>query len=108
MHGEGIVRFELAEACAPEFAEAINNPIQEGVYSTFGSDVSLQTVQRKLTKQYPVEDPIELLIYTDGGTAKPDFLLIYDIEDACEGGSGQFRRIWLMGQDIHEVVPCPS
>lgn len=106
--GEGLIRFEPTEACAPEFAEAINNPRPSGVYACFGNDVTKETVLKKLDKSYPVAGPIELLVYTDGGTAKTDELLEYDITDALEEKEGPFCRIWLMGDKIHEYVPMRS
>ena len=103
LEGEGQVRFELAEACAFEFAEAINNPRPEGVYSCFGTDVSEDTLRKKLSKSYPVSEPIELLLYTDGATAKPDYVLKLEFEAILSETQGPYRRVWLHGDKTHEI-----
>jgi len=108
VRGKGCVRFELTEACAPEFAQAINNPNPEGVYSCWSSDVSEDTLRKKLSKSYPVPEPVELLIFTDGATAKPDSQLIREFREILKESQGQFRRVWLMGDEIHQLWPETS
>jgi hypothetical protein len=104
----GCIRFELTEACSREFSEAINNPRPVGSDSCFGADVTKETVLKKLGKSYPVPEPIELLVYTDGATGKPEHLLEYDITDALQEKEGPFSKVWLMGDEIHEYLPVRS
>lgn len=101
----GPLRFELTEACAPEFAKAIHNPPETGVAAMFGEDVTKETILKKLSKRYQGTEPVDLLIYTDGATAKPDFLLRYDVEDALKVTNCFFRMVWLMGDEVHCIDP---
>lgn len=103
---EGVVYFELAEACAPEFAKAFaqasKKPEESIVVS--GDDVSNKTVRNKLRKGYSISEPVELLLYTAGRTALPDDVIIARLEPVLSNGLGQFRRIWLLGNNVHELA----
>jgi|JI6StandDraft_1071083.scaffolds.fasta_scaffold145414_1 hypothetical protein len=95
------VAFELAEACAPEFAAARSLAIQQTTAVAFGADVSVETILKKLKKTYKTPYPVELLLYTNGMTALRDTDIISDVAPHLANGLGPFRRIWLMGDSIH-------
>ena len=97
--GESIA-FELAEACAPEFAAAASEATRKGVAVAFGADVSVETLRKKLLKSYTSSHPIELLLYTNGLTALLDEHIAQDIAKLLCGRAQPFRRIWLMGDGV--------
>ena len=96
-----VLAFELAEACAPEFAEATSNAINKGVSVAWGADVSSATVLKKLAKSYVTAHPTELLLYTNGRTALPDEHICGDIAPLLHNGLGPFKRVWFMGDSVH-------
>ena len=99
---EGIVYFELTEACAPEFAAAITRSLKTGK-SEFvrGGDVSIDTIRKKLRKNYEVADPIELILYVAGRTVLPDDVLVPQLKPFLSNGLGPFRRVYLFGDEVH-------
>jgi hypothetical protein len=102
----GPLAYELAEACAPEFASAQTRALKTGVEFTWGNDVSDKTVLSKIQKRYGVDCPVELLIYTNGRTALPEDAIAARIELVIqEHGQGQFERTWLMADHIIELLP---
>lgn len=103
LEGDGEVYFELAEACAPEFARLRSGPEDTGAFA-WGADVTEDTLKKKLGKQYGVCEPVELLIYTNAATALPDDVLISMLRPILESGIGQFRRVWLFGDAVHELA----
>ena len=107
---DGPAYFELTEACAPAFAAAISNGSWEDQEIPFiwGSDVTEETVEKKLQKTYQVSEPVELLIYTAGRTTLPDAAIASKIRDVLINGSGPFRRIWLYGEQIMLLYPSWS
>jgi hypothetical protein len=105
----------MAEACAPEFKRAIselgkaiqaaensNSPTPDPP-AVWGSDVSVETIRKKIQKTYPIKEPVELLLYTNGMTAMTDEVLKAYIEPVLASGAGQFRKVWLFGEDVHNV-----
>ena len=98
---EGPVYFELTEACAPEFAAVITKGIKQkkAIYAR-GNDVSKDTVAKKLLKNYEVEEPIELIVYTAGRTVLPDEVIVQRVGDVLSKGCGPFRRIWFFGEEV--------
>jgi hypothetical protein len=117
--GKGKVWFELTEACSPEFKRTVNelgNVIHKTKLSderlnnpsiVFGGDVSDKTLRKKIAKKYPVES-VELLIYTNGMTEMTDEILIKHFKPILSKGAGQFQKVWLMGEDVHQVWPSQS
>ena len=106
---EGPVYFELTEACAPAFVAAVSNGSNKTDSPTKRhTDVSEETVQKKLEKIYRVAAPIELLIYTAGRTALSDEAIISKIMPVLKNGPGPFRRIWLFGEKISQLFPVES
>ncbi len=106
---EGPVYFELTEACAPGFVAAVSNGVNKSNTPTPGHvDVSEETVQKKLEKNYHVSAPVELIIYTAGRTALSDEAIINKVEPVINNGSGPFRRIWLFGEKIIQLYPAQS
>jgi len=105
----GPVYFELTEACAPTFVAAVSNGSNRNHEpSAWHTDVSEETVQKKLEKSYQVSEPVELLIYTAGRTALPDKDIIEKIQPVLNNGAGPFRRIWLFGEKITQLFPAVS
>jgi hypothetical protein len=114
------VWFELAEACAPEFKQAIadlgkairaaeeSNSPMPAPPAVWGGDVSAETIQKKIRKNYPVQEPVELILYTNGMTAMTDQVLKARIEPILSNGAGQFRRVWLFGEEVHQVWATTS
>ena len=102
--GEALA-FELAEACAPQFAAAISSALKGHAPSAvWGDDVSEATIQKKLSKTYPVNCQVELLLYANGQTIMPDDYILGKIEPIVRHGCGQYRRIWFLGEGIHVVA----
>lgn len=101
------IAFELAEACAPEFAAAVSMAIKQGggVASTWGEDVTHLTLRKKLAKRYRVACESHLLIYTNGLTAMPDDLILARIEPEFASGTGSFGMVWLFGEGVHRIWP---
>ena len=98
---KGKVYFELAEACAPEFAAEITRSLKSReTVAVWGSDVSVETVKKKLKKTYSVSQPIELLLYTAGRTALPDDIISAQVSPILSDGIGPFRRVWLFGEGV--------
>jgi hypothetical protein len=109
LHPQGRVAFELAEACVPEFAQAISIAAHTGTQGVvWGSDTVEEIVRNKLQKSYPVAWPVELLIYTDSRVAPSDEVLLSKIRFALSGTLGQFRRVWLMGESVAVATPIES
>lgn len=94
------VAFEMAEACAPEFAEAL----QLGHEFAWGNDVSEVTLRKKLSKSYPTEHPVELVLYV-GRTALPDDAIEAKIKPILAESFGQFRCIWFLGDELKKYEP---
>jgi hypothetical protein len=93
--------FELTEEVAPEFAKALN----KNESFAWGNDVIEATVRKKLCKEYHVECPVDLLIYTNGRTALSDDIIIAKIHPLLQcKGSGPFRKVWLFGVSVHEIA----
>lgn len=103
LEGDGVVYFELTEACAPEFAKLRSDSENTGAFA-WGSDATADTLKKKLGKQYGVCEPVELLIYTNAATALPDDVLIPRLRPILGSGIGQFRRVWLFGDAVHELA----
>jgi hypothetical protein len=98
--GESLA-FELTEAVAPEFAKALN----KNESFAWGNDVIEATVRKKLCKEYHVECPVDLLIYTDARTGSNDDNIIAKIQPILQcRGLGSFRKVWLFGDGVHEIT----
>jgi hypothetical protein len=102
--------FELAEACAPEFAAAAAAALTapSGVASAWGNDVSPVTLRKKLAKRYAVSYPVHLLLYRNGLTALPDAVIVARLQPELQGGLGQFRSIWFHGDNAHLLASDDS
>jgi hypothetical protein len=101
---DGPVAYELTEACAPEFAAAETRAVRDGVASAWGADVSEETVRKELANHHPVTYPVELIVYA-GRTVLPDDVLEPMITPVLANGLGQYRRVWLLGDGLLELVP---
>ena len=101
--GESLA-FELAEACAPEFAAAASLALVKGVSVAWGADVSSATILKKLAKSYVTPHPVHLLLYSNGLTALPDENICAEIGPLLQNGLGPFQRVWFMGDAVHLVA----
>jgi len=98
--------FELAEACAPEFAEAVATALRSstGVVGVWGDDVSHVTLRKKLTKRYAVRYPVHLLLYRNGLTVLTDDVIIARVQPEFTKGLGQFLSVWFHGDKAYCVA----
>jgi hypothetical protein len=98
--------FELAEACAPEFAAAATAALKssDGVAVTSGNDVSPTTLRKKIAKRYSVECPVHLLLYRNGLTVLTDDIIIARLQPELVDGLGQFQSIWFHGDETHCIA----
>jgi hypothetical protein len=102
--GEALA-FELAEACAPEFASAITNVVRGEIpIAIYGEDVSGATLKRKLSKTYSDKCDVDLLLYTNGRRVLPDDAIIPALMPIVENGIGQYRRVWFFGESVHLIA----
>jgi hypothetical protein len=92
---EGYVAFELAELCSPEIAKAKSEANEKPIQVFWVADPSLRIVRKKL--------PRELLIYSIGRLITPDDVVIPTIKPFIESSATEFRRVWLLGDDVHLV-----
>lgn len=98
--------FELAEACAPEFAAAAAAALKssDGVAVASGDDVSPATLRKKLAKRYSVACPVHLLLYRNGLTVLTDDMIIARLRPELADGLGQFQSIWFHGDATHRIA----
>ena len=97
--------FEVTEACAPEFAEAIAEAIrsESGVSSAWGGDGIEGVLTKKVGKSYNVAEPVELVLYNDGRNALPDDVLVAKGKYILQHGLGPFRKVWLCSEGVFEL-----
>lgn len=100
---EGPLAFELAEICDPNLASSISNTKYADIQVFWTSDPSLKIVRKKLKTSYTTIYPRELLCYTDGRVVTTDDVIIPTIRPAIESFHGEFRRVWLLGENLHVV-----
>ena len=99
-----IVAFELVELCDPQIAEVFANPlILENTYIRT-SDPSEFIIQKKLTRSYVTEHPVELLCYTDGRIGTPPNVIIPTLQRRIIDARHNFRRAWLLSRkNVHKL-----
>lgn len=102
---DGNIAFELVEICAQDLASKISAIKKEEFGFVRSNDPSRDVLQKKLKKHYETEHPIELLCYTAGRTISPDDVILAAIHPMIDMNNGQFRRIWLLGDQCHLVWP---
>jgi hypothetical protein len=100
---EDKVAFELVEICAEDIARSTSAIDKEVIYIR-SRNPSRDVLRKKLKKRYQIEFPIELLCYT-GRTISPDIVILEAIRPIIDMDNGQFRRIWLLGDQCHLVWP---
>lgn len=103
---EGKVAFELVEICDENLARKISAIRGSGgVEYVRSRDPSWEVLRKKLKKIYQTEYPVELLCYVSGRTISPDIVILDRIRPMIDMDNGQFRRIWLLGDQCHLVWP---
>jgi hypothetical protein len=104
---EGRIAFELVEICDPHIAKTLSALGKTGgVGFIRGTDTTSEQLQKKFTKPYKSEYPIELLCYQAGRTISPDAVIRDAIRQVISSmNNGKFRRIWLLGDKCDLVWP---
>lgn len=102
------VAFELAEACAPEFAAARTKSTNGEPLVCWGEDVSDETLLKKLSKTYSTVYETELLLYTNGLTALTDDVLKMKLQPLLRNYIGPYKRVWLFGDEVHLLAGAPD
>lgn len=100
---EGRLAFELAELCSPEIAKAMSEANEKHVQVFSVADPSLRIVRKKLRNNYETRFPRELLCYTNGRVITPDDVIIPTIKPFIESYKTEFKRVWLLGDNVHLV-----
>ncbi|MBK7492378.1 MAG: hypothetical protein IPI17_10575 [Nitrosomonas sp.] len=103
-HEGEIVAFELVELCDPQIAKVFSNPLAFGSEYIRTSDPSRFIIQKKLTRSYITEHPVELLCYTDGRIGTPPNLIIPTLKQRISNARHNFRRAWLLSRgSVHKL-----
>lgn len=110
---EGPVYYELTEACDPELIKAIKAIEESGTSEEEGcapefckNDASEDTLRKKLNKQYDIDAPVELIVYTNGRTVLDDDEISLRIRETVKTlGFGQFRKVWFFGRNTIMQMP---
>jgi len=103
---EGKVAFELVEICDENLGRKISAIRGSGgVEYVRSRDPSWEVLRKKLKKRYQTEYPVELLCYVSGRTISPDIVILDRIRPMIDMDNGQFRRVWLLGDQCHLVWP---
>jgi hypothetical protein len=92
---EGYIAFELMEICDSNLANAMSKE-GEGSF-LWTSDPTPKVLQKKLSRRYRTNYPVDLLLYTNGRIVTPDNLIIPRVKRMMERSKGQFSRIWFLG-----------
>jgi len=107
---DGPVAFELVEICDQSLAYGIATTEKNKNRFLRGGGPWRDALRKKFKTRYSTEYPIELLCYTDARTLIPDDRILAEICPLLEMNNGQFRRVWLRGDQCHVLWPvaCDS
>jgi hypothetical protein len=102
---DGKLAFELVGICAEDLARKVS-AARRGEEFGFvrSSDPSGDVLRKKLEKNYHTAYPVELLCYVDRSLSA-DSQILATIRPMIDMNNGQFRRIWLLGDECHLVWP---
>jgi hypothetical protein len=105
---QGFIAFELAELCEEQIARKSNKGLKArgvNVDVMCNDDPTKRTILKKLKKNYTTAHPIKLLCYTDGFIISPDDQIIEEILHVINSrGPGSFRRVWLLGEEVCQII----
>jgi hypothetical protein len=102
--GEGRIAFELVEICEEGLARKLSAIGKEEFGFVRSQDPSWWVLRKKLRKSYRTGHPVELLCYVDKSLSA-DSQILATIRPMIDMNNGQFRRIWLLGDECHLVWP---
>lgn len=100
-----IITFELVELCDPNIASAPSRASREetGVLFLRTQDPSRFILQKKLSKTYQTDYPIDLLCYTNGRVIAPDDYIVSSLKDTMLEYKTTFQRIWFLGNNCVQI-----
>jgi hypothetical protein len=101
---EGHIAFELVEICEEMLARKLSAIDKEEFGFVRSQDPSRLVLRKKLRKNYRTGHPVELLCYVDRSLSA-DSQILATIRPMIDMNNGQFRRIWLLGDECHLVWP---
>lgn len=97
---EGEIAFEMTEICDHNIAKALSIANTESLWA---SDPTSRILKKKGSRLYD-SSSVQLLLYTNGRVATPDYLIISNIKRNLKKLKGKFRRIWFMGRrEVHLI-----
>ena len=99
---EGHIAFELVEICDGRLARKLSAIGKEEFGFFRSQDTSWSVLREKLRKSYETDYPVELLCYV-GRLLSADSQIRATIQPMIEMYNGQFRRIWLFGDQCHLI-----
>ena len=99
---EGHIAFELVEICDESLARKLSAIDKEEFGFLRSQDSSWAVLRKKLRKSYLTGHPVELLCYVDRSLST-DSQILATIQPMIDMYSGQFRRIWLLGDVCHLI-----
>jgi len=99
---EGHIAFELVEICDGRLARKLSAIDKEDFRFFRSQDTSWSVLREKLRKSYKTDHPVELLCYV-GRSLSADSEIRAKIQPMLEMYNGQFRRIWLLGDQCHLI-----
>jgi hypothetical protein len=101
---EGHIAFELVEICEERLARKLSAIDKEEFGFVRSQDPTRLVLRKKLRKNYRTGHPIELLCYVDRSLSA-DSQILATIRPMIDMNNGQFRRIWLLGDECRLVWP---
>ena len=99
---EGYIAFELVEICEEGLARKLSAIGKEEFGFVRSRDPSWSVLRKKLRKSYRTGHPVELLCYV-GRSLSADSQVRATIQPMIDMYNGQFRRIWLLGDECHLI-----
>jgi hypothetical protein len=103
---QGFVAFELVELFEPQIAKALTKAAKaDHSPIMWCSDPTRSILLSKLGKFYATNYPAELICCTPGRLVSPDDQIIDVMQEVLDNeGAGSFRRIWLLGEEVCQMV----
>ncbi len=99
----GTVGFELGRLTDPILSAEVNAWEPENGKYIRTKDHSGKITRKKLTREYQVSFPVELLLYRENPIVTPENVIIPSIRPICGSIQHGYKRIWFMGKTV-EVI----
>ncbi len=94
LNGE-TVAYELCRVCSRRMHEAAAGQLRDGETRYVRLENPLKYIaDRKRSRKYETDHPIELVFYSDGWTALSADQIVEELRWRFESNSGRFRRVW--------------